>query len=58
MRTSPEELIRESLEKADAGWEILETRDAGMPGKQARQAAQFKRAGKYAPEIDLITKLR
>jgi hypothetical protein len=56
-RTNPEELLRESLEKAEARWEIKETRDAGMPGEQARQAAQFKRAGEYAPEIDLIATL-
>jgi hypothetical protein len=32
-------------------------RDAGLPGTQAQQAAQFKKAGSYAPEIDLIATL-
>jgi hypothetical protein len=53
-RVDPEQLLRKSLDQADAGWEIREVRDAGMPKSQARQAAQFKRAGEYAPEIDCI----
>lgn len=53
-RVDPEQLLRKSLNQADAGWEICEVRDAGTPKRQARQAAQFKRAGEYAPEIDCI----
>jgi DNA methylase len=53
-RVDPEQLLRKSLDQADAGWKIREVHDAGMPKSQARQAAQFKRAGEYAPEIDCI----
>jgi hypothetical protein len=53
-RVDPEDLLRKSLDQSNAGWEIREIRDAGMPKSQARQAAQFKRAGEYAPEIDCI----
>ena len=53
-RVDPEQLVRESLDQADAGWKIREVRDAGMPKIQARQAVQFKRACEYAPEIDCI----
>lgn len=54
----PEELLRHSLELADVGWEVQEVRDAGTPKNQARQAAQFKKVGNYAPEIDCIATLR
>lgn len=56
-RVDPEQLLRKSLDQADAGWEVCEVRDAGMPKKQARQAAQFKRAGEYTPEIDCVATL-
>jgi hypothetical protein len=56
-RVDPERLLRKSLDQADAGWKIHEVRDAGMPKNHARQAAQFKGAGDYAPEIDCIAKL-
>jgi len=56
-RVDPEQLLRKSLDQADAGWKVLEVRDAGTPKRQARQAAQFKGAGEYAPEIDCIATL-
>jgi hypothetical protein len=56
-RVDPEQLLRDSLAQADAGWTVREVRDAGMPKKQARQAAQFKGAGDYRPEIDCIAAL-
>ncbi len=56
-RVDPEQLLRESLVHADVGWKVCEIRDAGMPKNQARQAAQFKGAGDYAPEIDCIATL-
>ena len=57
LRVNPEQLLRDSLDHANAGWQIREIRDAGKPNNQARQAAQFTAAGDYAPEIDCITTL-
>lgn len=57
VRVDPERLLRQSLELADAGWVVREVRDAGTPKSHARQAAQFKKAGDYAPEIDCIAAL-
>jgi DNA methylase len=56
-RVNPEVLLRKSLDQAQAGWEICEIRNAGMPKNQARQAAQFRSAGEYTPEIDCIATL-
>jgi hypothetical protein len=56
-RVDPEQLLRKSLEQADAGWQVCEVHDAGMPKRHARQAAQFTGAGEYAPEIDCIATL-
>ena len=48
----PEEVLRASLEQADAGWAVESVRGAGLPAKRARQAIQFTGAGEYATEID------
>jgi DNA methylase len=56
-KVDPELLLRKSLNEAGGGWNVVEVRDAGKPNKQARQAAQFKGAGDYAPEIDCIAEL-
>jgi hypothetical protein len=52
LHVDPEMVLRASLYKADAGWLIEAIRSAGMPSKQARQAAQFTGPGDYALEID------
>ena len=48
----PEEVLRASLEQADAGWAVESVRGAGLPARRARQAIQFTGAGEYATEID------
>ncbi|AGM27613.1 putative DNA modification methylase [Mycobacteroides abscessus] len=53
--SSPEELLRESLRQADAGWKVTRVSPAGQPTAKARQAVQMgNQAGDYAPEIDLL----
>ena len=56
-RVDPEQMLRESLKHAEAGWEVRRICDAGKPTKQARQAAQFTGAGEYGSEIDCIARL-
>jgi hypothetical protein len=57
-KVSPEQLLRDSLNEADAGWAVSNVRDAGKPDRRARQAVQFKRVGQYSAEVDLMATLR
>jgi hypothetical protein len=52
---TPSELIKESIRKADCGWQIRTIRNAGQPKESNRQANQFKNAtGNYVEEIDVF----
>jgi len=56
-RTDPEPLILDSINQADAGWDVKEVRTAGTSPKRARQAEQFGKAGSAINEVDVVAEL-
>lgn len=56
-RTDPEQMMLNSLRRADAGWTIKEVCPAGTSPKQARQAEQFGKAGSAVDEVDVVAEL-
>ena len=57
--SSPVEIIRESLDTADAGWRVQHVADAGLPTHGRRQAEQFGFVrSKPIEEVDVRVVLR
>lgn len=55
--SDPASILRQSIEKAKAGWQITAIVPAGTPPNWARQAAQFASAGDYVEEVDCYATL-
>lgn len=56
--STPEQLIRRSLDEANCGWKIEKVINAGQPRQANRQANQFHNSmGTYIEEIDVFAKL-
>lgn len=59
LERSPAELLKESINLSDVGWEIVTLKKAGKPDEHKRQASQFKnQPGLYIEEFDLYAILR
>lgn len=57
VRTDPEQMLRDSLRRAKAGWIVKDARIAGVPPKRTRQAEQFGKAGAAVDEVDVTAEL-
>jgi hypothetical protein len=53
----PGDLVRRSLDEADAGWHLHDVIPAGSPPRWSRQAAQFSAPGRYVEEVDCYARL-